>query len=169
VVAHFHYVLIGGPVFPLFGAMHYWFPKMSGRMLDERLGGSSFWLLFAGFNLTFFPMHILGLRGMPRRIYTYPAEMGWGSLNLLATDGRPGDGRRRRRVPLERRRELPRGRAVAGTIPGAGTRWNGRCLRLPGLRVPAPADRGRPLRAVGRRARSAGRGRDARATATRSW
>jgi cytochrome c oxidase subunit 1 len=87
VVAHFHYVLIGGAVFPLFGALHYWFPKWSGRLLDEGLGKAGFWLLFVGFNLTFFPMHVLGLRGMPRRVYTYPVEMGWGRLNLLATVG----------------------------------------------------------------------------------
>jgi cytochrome c oxidase subunit 1 len=87
VVAHFHYVLIGGAVFPLFGALHYWFPKWSGRRLGEGLGKLGFGLLFVGFNLTFFPMHVLGLRGMPRRIYTYSAEMGWGSLNLLATLG----------------------------------------------------------------------------------
>src|SRR5437762_5354144 len=84
VVAHLHYVLIGGAVFPLFGAFHYWFPKFTGRMLDEPLAARTFWPLFIGFNLTFFPMHILGLHGMPRRIYTYPAEVGWGALNLLA-------------------------------------------------------------------------------------
>jgi cytochrome c oxidase subunit I+III len=87
VVAHFHYVLIGGAVFPLFGALYYWFPKWSGRMPNESLGKWNFWMLFIGFNLTFFPMHILGLHGMPRRIYTYVAETGWGSLNLLATIG----------------------------------------------------------------------------------
>src|SRR5206468_10967361 len=87
VVAHFHYVLIGGAVFPLFGALYFWFPKMTGRMLDERLGKVNFWLLFIGFNLTFFPMHILGLHGMTRRIYTYVAETGWGNLNLLASIG----------------------------------------------------------------------------------
>jgi cytochrome c oxidase subunit I len=87
VVAHFHYVLIGGALFPLFGAFHHWFPKFTGRMIDERLGKLSFWILFVGFNLTFFPMHILGLKGMPRRIYTYPSEMGWGPANLLATIG----------------------------------------------------------------------------------
>jgi cytochrome c oxidase subunit 1 len=87
VVAHFHYVLIGGALFPLFGAFHYWFPKFTGRMIDERLGKATFWILFAGFNLTFFPMHIVGLQGMPRRVYTYLAEMGWGPLNLLATVG----------------------------------------------------------------------------------
>jgi cytochrome c oxidase subunit I+III len=87
VVAHFHYVLIGGAVFPLFGAFYYWFPKWSGRLLDEGLGRCNFWLFFIGFNLTFFPMHILGLHGMTRRIYTYVAESGWGTLNLLATVG----------------------------------------------------------------------------------
>jgi cytochrome c oxidase subunit 1 len=87
VVAHFHYVLIGGALFPLLGAIHYWFPKMSGRMLDERLGRISFWVLFIGFNVTFFPMHILGLNGMPRRVYTYLEEMGWGTLNAVATIG----------------------------------------------------------------------------------
>ena len=87
VVAHFHYVLIGGAVFPLFGAVYYWFPKITGRMLSERLGRWHFWLAFIGFNLAFFPMHILGLQGMPRRVYTYPPEMGWGSLNLLSTVG----------------------------------------------------------------------------------
>jgi cytochrome c oxidase subunit I+III len=87
VVAHFHYVLIGGAVFPLFGAFYYWFPKFTGRLMNETLGKWNFWLMFLGFNLTFFPMHILGLHGMTRRIYTYVAETGWGSLNLLATMG----------------------------------------------------------------------------------
>jgi cytochrome c oxidase subunit 1 len=87
VVAHFHYVLIGGAVFPLIGGLYYWFPKMSGRMLDERLGKINFWLLFAGFNITFFPMHQLGLRGMPRRVYTYPADLGWNTLNLISSLG----------------------------------------------------------------------------------
>jgi cytochrome c oxidase subunit 1 len=87
VVAHFHYVLIGGAVFPLFGAFYYWYPKMTGRLLSERLGAWVFGLFFVGFNVTFFPMHILGLHGMPRRVYTYPAAMGWGTLNLLASAG----------------------------------------------------------------------------------
>jgi cytochrome c oxidase subunit 1 len=87
VVAHLHYVLIGGTVFPLFGIFYYWWPKMTGRMMSERLGLLSFACFFIGFNLTFFPMHILGLHGMPRRVYTYPAETGWGDLNLLATIG----------------------------------------------------------------------------------
>jgi cytochrome c oxidase subunit 1 len=87
VVAHFHYVLLGGAVFPLIGGIYFWFPKMTGRMMSERLGVVNFWLLFVGFNVTFFPMHILGFQGMPRRIYTYPAEMGWGTLNLVSTAG----------------------------------------------------------------------------------
>ena len=87
VVAHFHYVLIGGALFPLFGAFYHWFPKFTGRMMDEKLGKITFWLLFIGFNLTFFPMHILGLKGMTRRIYTYQPERGWDQANLLATIG----------------------------------------------------------------------------------
>jgi cytochrome c oxidase subunit I+III len=87
VVAHLHYVLMGGSVFPLFGAVYFWFPKIAGRMLDERLGKMSFWAMFAGFNVAFFPMHHLGLIGMPRRIYTYLPELGWVPLNLLATLG----------------------------------------------------------------------------------
>ncbi len=74
-------------MFPLLGGVHYWFPKITGRMLSETLGKAGFWLLFVGFNLTFFPMHLLGLRGMPRRVYTYPTEMGWGGLNQLASAG----------------------------------------------------------------------------------
>jgi cytochrome c oxidase subunit I+III len=87
VVAHLHYVLIGGAVMPLFGAFYYWFPKVTGRMLSERLGRINFWLFVIGMNLTFFPMHLLGLNGMTRRIYTYPAEAGWSNLNLAATIG----------------------------------------------------------------------------------
>jgi cytochrome c oxidase subunit 1 len=83
IVAHFHYVLIGGAVFPLIGAIYYWFPKITGRMMSERLGRWVIGLLFFGFNFTFFPMHILGLQGMTRRVYTYQAEMGWGGWNLF--------------------------------------------------------------------------------------
>ncbi|MFL6664227.1 MAG: cytochrome c oxidase subunit I [Rhizobacter sp.] len=87
VVAHLHYVLIGGAVFPLFGAVYYWYPKFTGRMMSERLGRWNFWLFFIGFNVAFFPMHLLGMKGMPRRVYTYPADLGWDGLNLLATIG----------------------------------------------------------------------------------
>jgi cytochrome c oxidase subunit 1 len=87
VVAHLHYVLLGGAVLPLIGAFYYWYPKIIGRMMSERLGRLNFWLLFVGVNVTFFPMHILGLKGMTRRIYTYSDAMGWGTLNLIATIG----------------------------------------------------------------------------------
>jgi cytochrome c oxidase subunit I+III len=85
VVAHFHYVLIGGAVFPLLGAVYYWFPKFTGRMMSERLGRWAFWLIFIGFHLTFFPMHILGLEGMPRRIYTYQPDLPWHGINLFVS------------------------------------------------------------------------------------
>ena len=85
VVAHFHYVLIGGALFPLVGAVYYWFPKITGRMMSERLGRWVFGLIFVGFHLTFFPMHILGLMGMPRRVYTYQPEMHWGGINLFVS------------------------------------------------------------------------------------
>jgi cytochrome c oxidase subunit I len=87
VVAHLHYVLIGGAVFPLFGGFYYWYPKVTGRRLSELAGRWNFWLFFIGFNVAFFPMHILGLEGMPRRVYTYPASAGWEGLNQLATLG----------------------------------------------------------------------------------
>jgi cytochrome c oxidase subunit I len=87
VVAHFHYVLMGGAVFSIFAGLYYWFPKMTGRMLNETLGKLSFWVMFIGFNMTFFPMHAMGLEGMPRRIYTYQPGNGWGTLNLVATIG----------------------------------------------------------------------------------
>ncbi|KAB0265565.1 cytochrome c oxidase subunit I [Microvirga brassicacearum] len=85
VVAHFHYVLIGGMVFPLFAAFYYWTPLITGRMLSERLGRWAFWLMFVGFNAAFLPMHITGLRGMPRRIYTYSGELGWNWLNVISS------------------------------------------------------------------------------------
>jgi cytochrome c oxidase subunit I+III len=87
VVAHLHYVLIGGAVFPLFGGFYYWFPKLTGRLLSERAGRWNFWLFFIGFNVAFFPMHVLGLQGMPRRVYTYSQASGWENLNFLATVG----------------------------------------------------------------------------------
>ena len=87
VVAHIHYVLIGINLFGVLGALYFWFPKMSGRLLDERLGRWNFWTVFVGFNLAFLPMHWTGLMGMPRRIYTYPADMGWTTLNLVTTVG----------------------------------------------------------------------------------
>jgi cytochrome c oxidase subunit I+III len=87
IVAHLHYVLIGGMVFPTLAAFYYWAPAASKRPLSERLGKWAFWLMFIGVNVTFFTMHITGLLGMPRRNYTYPAELGWGDLNLISTLG----------------------------------------------------------------------------------
>ena len=87
IVAHFHYVLIGGAVFPLLGILTYWFPKITGRMMSESLGKVGFWILFLGFQLAFFPMHFAGLLGMPRRVYTYPAGQGLELPNLLSTMG----------------------------------------------------------------------------------
>jgi cytochrome c oxidase subunit 1 len=87
VVAHLHYVLFGGSIFGIFAGLHYWWPKMFGRLLDERLGKATFWLMLVGFNLTFFPQHMLGLLGMPRRIYTYGEGGYWEAYNLISTIG----------------------------------------------------------------------------------
>jgi cytochrome c oxidase subunit I len=87
VVAHLHYVLLGINVFPVMGATHFWFPKITGRMMDERLGRWSFWTTFIGFNVAFLPMHLTGLWGMPRRVYTYPVDMGLGPINMVSTIG----------------------------------------------------------------------------------
>jgi len=87
VVAHFHYVLIGGLLMTIFAAIYYWFPKMTGRMLSETLGRWHFWLFVVGFQLTFTTMHVQGLLGMPRRVYTYPADRGWETWNLVTSAG----------------------------------------------------------------------------------
>jgi len=87
VVGHFHYVLIGGAVFPIIAGLYYFFPIVSGKMLSDRLGGIAFWLSFVGFNIAFLPMHLTGLRGMPRRVFTYPGGIGLDTLNLVSTIG----------------------------------------------------------------------------------
>ena len=87
VVAHLHYVLIGANVFPVFAGFYYWLPKMTGRMMNESMGKWSFWIMFIGFNLGFFPMHLSGLAGMPRRVYTYPPGLGLDGLNMWSTVG----------------------------------------------------------------------------------
>jgi cytochrome c oxidase subunit I+III len=87
IVGHIHYVLIGSNMFPVFAGLYYWYPKMTGRMLSETLGKWSFWIMFIGFNVGFFPMQIAGLLGMPRRIYTYPAGLGWSASNMIETVG----------------------------------------------------------------------------------
>jgi cytochrome c oxidase subunit I+III len=90
VVAHFHYVLIGGVVFPLIAGLYYWMPKITGRLMSERIGAWNFWMMFLFFNVAFFPMHISGLLGMPRRVYTYPPGLGWETTNLVSTIGALG-------------------------------------------------------------------------------
>jgi len=87
VVAHFHYVLFGGLMLAVFGGMYYWMPKIFGRMLNERLGKINFWTMLIGFNVTFFPMHLLGLYGMPRRTYRYDSGLGWEGLNQVVSIG----------------------------------------------------------------------------------
>ena len=87
IVAHFHYVLFGGSVFGVMGGIYYWFPKVTGRLLNETIGKWQFWLMVIGFNMTFFPMHFLGVDGMPRRIYTYPEGFGFELWNMVATIG----------------------------------------------------------------------------------
>jgi heme/copper-type cytochrome/quinol oxidase subunit 1 len=87
VVAHFHYVLMGGAVFTIFAGLYYWFPKITGRMLSEPLGKASFWFMFVGFNVTFLVQHAAGLSGMPRRVYQYPAHAGLTVYNQISTAG----------------------------------------------------------------------------------
>ena len=87
IVAHIHYVLFGGSVFTIFAGIYYWFPKMTGRMMSERMGKWNFWLTIIGFNVTFFPMHLMGLYGMPRRVYTYLPGLGWDVPNFISTIG----------------------------------------------------------------------------------
>jgi cytochrome c oxidase subunit I+III len=87
IIAHFHYIIFGAAVFPIFGGMYYWFPKLTGKLYFERPGQISFWIIYAGTNLLFFPMYIVGLLGMPRQIYTYPSGMGWDWYNAAETAG----------------------------------------------------------------------------------
>ncbi|MBI5959061.1 MAG: cbb3-type cytochrome c oxidase subunit I, partial [Chloroflexi bacterium] len=87
IVAHFHYTVFGGGGFAIFAGMYYWWPKMFGYMLDERLGKIQFWTMFVGFHIAYFPLHLLGLWGMPRRVFDYPADRGWTDMNRLATVG----------------------------------------------------------------------------------
>ncbi|MBA3043380.1 MAG: cytochrome c oxidase subunit I [Rhizobiaceae bacterium] len=87
IVAHLHYVLIGGMLFPVFAGLYYYYPLIDGKHMSERVGRFAFRMMFVGFNITFFPMHLAGLRGMPRRVYTYPGDLGWDWLNLMSTMG----------------------------------------------------------------------------------
>ena len=129
VVAHIHYVLFGGSVFGIMAGLYYWFPKMTGRMLNETLGKVQFVLMFIGFNLTFFPMHELGLSGMPRRIADYSSTAGWNDLNLLATIGGFVDRREHDPAAVERLRVAAQRRRSPATTRGRATRSSGRRRR----------------------------------------
>ena len=136
VVAHLHYVLIGGMLFPMFAAAYYWMPVISGRKLI--LGRPMFWLMFLGFHIAFFPMHFTGLLGMPRRVYTYPEGLGWDWLNLTSTVGAfvfasgraPVPGRRRAALPARREgRSQSLERRHAGLDDGDPAQGLGRAQR----------------------------------------
>jgi len=122
VVAHLHYVLIGGSLFGIFAGIYYWWPKMTGRLLGEGLGRLNFWLMFAGFNLAFFPQHYLGALGMPRRIYTYPADAGWAAANFASTIGAFGIALAVLVLIVNAWRSLRRG------APAPADPWDGRTL-----------------------------------------
>src|SRR5438128_1988463 len=122
VVAHLHYVLIGGSLFGLFAGAYYWWPKITGRLLGEGLGRLHFWVLFAGFNLAFFPQHYLGALGMPRRIYTYAPDAGWTTTNFASTVGAFGIGVGVLLFMINAWRSLRRG------APALADPWDGRTL-----------------------------------------
>src|SRR5437764_1389329 len=122
VVAHLHYVLIGGSLFGLFAGAYYWWPKITGRLLDERLGKLQFWVVFAGFNVAFFPQHYLGAIGMPRRIYTYSAAAGWTFWNAVSTVGAFGIALGVLLFMVNAWRSLTRG------APASADPWDGRTL-----------------------------------------
>ncbi|BET67279.1 cytochrome c oxidase subunit I [Opitutales bacterium ASA1] len=122
VVAHFHYVLIGGSIFSLLAGLYYWVPKMSGRMASEGPGKIGFWMVFAGFNIAFFPMHFLGLNGMPRRIYTYDGNLDWNLWNYVSTLGALLLGAGVGFVVIHLVYSIFKGK------PAGGDPWNGRTL-----------------------------------------
>ena len=124
VVAHFHYVLFGGAMFAILGGLIYWWPKMFGRLLSERLCKWVFWLVFAGFNLAFFPQHMLGLLGMPRRVFTYRDDALWEGYNLASTIGSYVMGLRPPALPVGDRQERATGAGPA-TTRGSATRSSG--------------------------------------------
>jgi len=134
VVAHLHYVLIGGSLFGLFAGAYYWWPKITGRLLDERLGKLQFWVLFAGFNTAFFPQHYLGAMGMPRRIYTYSAAAGWTFWNAVSTVGAFGIALGVLLFMVNAWRSL-----VAG-VPAPADPWDGRTLEWRTSSPPPPHD-----------------------------
>ena len=157
VVAHLHYVLFGGSVFGVFAGFYYWFPKMTGRMLNEGLGKLQFVLMFVGFNLTFFPMHQLGLAGMPRRIADYASNAGWNDLNLAATIGGFMIALEHDPVPVERLRLAPRRRDRRRRPVGGQHARVGDELAAAAVQLRPPARRSAPS---GRCSTSATAGRD---------
>ena len=116
IVAHIHYVLFGGSVFTIFAGIYYWFPKMTGRMFDERLGKLHFWMTFVGFNLTFFPMHLLGLEGMPRRVSDYAPK--FAGLNMFISIAVVRARRLGARLPLQHDHELAHAARLPATTRG---------------------------------------------------
>ena len=149
VVAHFHYVVFGTVVFAMFAGFYFWWPKMTGRMLDERLGKLHFWLLFIGFHTTFLVQHWLGVEGMPRRYASYGANEGFTTLNQVSSVGAFILGALDAAVPLQRLQVAQVARWSASTTRGAGAgRWSGRparppprhnFVRLPRIRSESPA------------------------------
>jgi cytochrome c oxidase subunit 1 len=139
VVAHFHYTLVGGSVFGVFAAIYYWFPKFTGRLLDERLGKLHFWLFFIGFNLTFMVQHVLGAAGMPRRVASYLDSDGFGTLNLVSSIGAFVQGVAMLVLVVNLVRSLRRG-AVAGPDP-----WEGHTLEWATSSPPPPQNFDHPL------------------------
>ena len=129
VVAHFHYVLVGAILFMIFSAFYYWYPKMIGRMLSEKLGKWHFWLFLIGFHLTFDFMHVPGLLGMPRRIYTYEADRGWAIWNMIVSSRRDLPGSRNADLCLQPRVVLFQRARRPGLIHGMRGRWSGPPLR----------------------------------------
>jgi heme/copper-type cytochrome/quinol oxidase subunit 1 len=146
VVAHFHYVLVGAILFMIFAAFYYWYPKMTGRMLSEKLGKWHFWLFLIGFHLTFDFMHIPGLLGMPRRIYTYEADRGWAIWNMIVSSGAAFQAVASLLFVYNLVWSYFKG-AVAGPIRGTHGRWSGRPPRRR-RRITSPSSP--PSRAAGR-------------------
>ena len=158
VVAHLHYVFFGGSVFGVFAATYFWFPKMTGRRLNESLGKVHFWMHFIGFNLAFFPMHPLGISGMPRRIADYSPDAGWTVYNLISTGRRVPDRGQHAALPDQRGRHLHQRRAggrrpVGGQHAGVGDHLAAAALQLRQAAAdPQRAARLRPAAQARRRA-----------------
>ncbi len=169
VVAHFHYTLVGGSVFGVFAAIYFWFPKFTGRMLDERLAKAHFWLFFIGFNMTFLVQHVLGASGMPRRVASYYKGDGFGTLNLISSIGAGIQGIALLFLLYNMVHSYRRG-AVAGDDP-----WEAYTLEwattlaaaLVQLRRPAPADHERTPAVRSAHARGSRGGRRGRQRAQR--